>query len=387
MHTRRRTILLALLGILLVAGGALGAVLLPRLPALRCLTAFQDEVPADLEDFSAPPAGLRLLRDPLRYGVERAWVCAPPGAGPHPVLLFVHGVAPVGIRDGRILRAVRAFCSAGFLVVAPEVGALVDPTLRQGDVHRLARLLEAVAAGALDGAAPRRIGAVGISVGGAALLKVCAAFRAAGGHGLRAVLAIGAPADIRRPAESWFALPNPDPEGGEEFEWQRRNAAAFARNFVCRAALKARLGENPDRTLLRDWLARKPVPEGPAEGLTTEQGRAFMSWFLSDPAAWSAGRDALLHDAWDQLRPLSPAAWKDELAHLRGIAVFLLHGVGDPLVPLAEAARLRALLERHTVVSVLESHMVGHTTVEDVGLDERIEHLRFMDDFLDMVAR
>ena len=56
-------------------------------------------------------------------------------------------------------------------------------------------------------------------------------------------------------------------------------------------------------------------------------------------------------------------------------------------MPVSEARHLRDVIARHTVVSVLESHMVGHTTVEDVGLGERLSHLAFMDDFLDMVAR
>jgi pimeloyl-ACP methyl ester carboxylesterase len=387
MLPSRRALLLLLLGSVLLLGALAAATVLPRLPALRCLLAFQAEVPDDLEDFAHPPEGFRLLADAERFGVTRAWACAPEGDGPHPVMLFVHGVAPEGIRDGRILRAVRAFARGGFLVVAPEVGGLVDPTVRQGDEVRMLRLLRALAAGELEGAAPGRIGAVGISVGGAALLKVCAAYRAEGGRGLRAVMAIGAPEDVRRPAEDWFSLPNPDPEGGESFTWKRRNAAAFARNFVSRAALAKRFRDNPDRVVLRDWLAETWIPETPPEGLTTEAGRAFASWFLSEPSRWSAQRESVLRDGWDQMRPLSPAAWRKSLRHLRGVAVFLLHGVGDPLVPVAEAERLRAALRVHTAVSLLESRMVAHTTVADVGIGERLAHLAFMDDFLDMVAR
>lgn len=91
--------------------------------------------------------------------------------------------------------------------------------------------------------------------------------------------------------------------------------------------------------------------------------------------------------AAERVRGLSPALWDAELDHLRGIPVFLLHGRGDPLVPIEEAAHLATRLRRRTIVSVLESHMVGHTSVNEVGLGERIAHVVQMDDFFDMIGR
>ena len=43
----------------------------PRLPALRCLLAFQESVPEDLEKGKGkPPPGFTLLEDETRYGAQ-----------------------------------------------------------------------------------------------------------------------------------------------------------------------------------------------------------------------------------------------------------------------------------------------------------------------------
>jgi len=384
---RRVRIILGSVGLLaaavLVTGGF---VLGPRMGAVRCLTTFGWPAPDDLGRIEDAPDGFHVLADEAKYGVPHAFVRSMQDGKAHPTLVFVHGVAKVGLRDGRILRAIEAFHRAGFTIVAPEIGPLVDPTRPSAEVDGLDRLLDALAAGEIEGASAKRFGLVGISVGGALVLRAGARFQERGGRGLRGILAIGAPDDLRTPARDWFALPDPAPEGGASLEWRRRSAAAFARNFVYRAALEKRLGDHPDSTRLKDWLAESKLPESAAPALETEAGRALARIVHAPPAEREKERDALLADAWDQLVVLSPADWSAQLAHLGGIAVFLLHGYGDPLVPIAEADLLEARLKRHTLVSVLRSHIIGHTAVNDAGFGEQLAHVVFLDDFFDMVG-
>ena len=386
MGRRVRTILwtvgLIVVALLVTGGFVLG----PRMGAVRCLTTFGWPVPDDLGRIEDAPDGFTVLADEATYGVPYAFVRRTPDGKVHPTLVFIHGVARVGLRDGRILRAIEAFHRAGFTVIAPEIGPLLDPTRPSDEVDGLDRLLDALAAGRIEGASTSRFGLVGISVGGALALRAGARFQERGGRGLRGILAIGAPDDLRTPARDWFVLPDPAPEGGDSLEWRRNNAAAFARNFVLRAALEKRVGNHPDFTRLRDWLAEEALPAAAAPELETEAGQALARIVHAPAAERAKERDALLADAWHQLIVLSPADWSAQLTHLRGIAVFLLHGYGDPLVPIAEADLLAARLERHTLVSVLRSRVLGHTAVNGAGLREQLAHVVFLDDFFDMVG-
>ncbi len=382
-----RVRVLKVCGLLILAVACLAAALVvPRLPAVRCLLGFQAAVGADLETFDTPPAGFSLLADRARYGVERAWLL--PGAEARaPVLVFVHGVAPEGIRDGRIVNAVRAFGAAGFTVVAPELPSLVDPLDPEVPGAGVARLLRAMAEGAVEGVRPDRMGVVGISVGGALALRGCAAFRASGGAGLRAILAIGAPDDMRRPAVGWFEAENTSEADRGTLLWERQNAAEFARNFLLRAGLRRRLGEDPDIAALAAWLATAPVPTEPLTGVTSKAAWEAALWLMAPADLRATERERVLADAASRIEGLSPALFADELSHLRGVPIFLLHGHGDPLIPIEESAHLARRLRQHTVVSVLESHMVGHTSVNEVGLGEKLAHVVQMDDFFALVGR
>jgi len=374
----------ALLAFCVAAVGV--ALVVPRAPAIACLLGFQAAVGADLDVESPAPAGFRLLADEARYGVARAWHLAGKGRRA-PAILFVHGVAPEGIRDGRILHAARAFHAAGFTVVVPELPTLVNPLLEGEASLAVAGVLRAMTGGAIEGVHPERIGIVGISVGGGLALRGCAHFRAAGGVGIRALLLIGAPYDMRRTSVGWFEAEDHAEASDGSYTWEVRNAASFARNFLIRAGLRTRLGDDPDLELLAAWMASEPLPTEPLVGVNSPAALAIAKLLHAEPAVRAAARERVLADATQRIESLSPALWLDDLVHLRGTAVFLLHGHGDPLVPITEAPLLAERLRKHTVVSVLESHMVGHTSVNDATLGEKLAHVVQMDDFFRMIGR
>jgi len=381
---RRRTrVLLGLGGVLLLLAGAAALYLGPRWDALRCLLAFTEDVPPD----GTCPEGFERVRDASRLGVDDAWIARPSGGGRRPLLVFVAGIAPNGLEDGRIVRAVDAFRRGGFVVVAPEVKGLVDPGGTDMDEGGLGRLLDRLAAGAVPDADATHTGVVAISVGAGYALRVLAS-RAAAGLGVpRAFLAVGAPADLDRCARRWFEEPplgKPAPETDED---ERRHAAELARNMLWRTAAAKIVGDAVDAATLNEWLKEKWVPEWPPEGLATDAGRAYAAMVLGPPAGWIARRDEVLAAAATWTAWLSPAGFADELAALRGLSVFLLHGEADPLVPASEMEPLARLLRAHVPVTTLESRMVSHTDVGDVGLGERFAHLDFMDAFFDTIVQ
>lgn len=384
---RRTRIILLIFGLLVFLGIATGTVLLgPRVGATRTLVTFAWKVPDDLESLEKAPAGYVLLEASSVPGLEHVFLRREDDGARHPTIVLVHGVAAVGLRDGRLRRAIEAFHRGGFTVVAPELGPLVDPTRPAAELAGLDRLLDAVAAGEIPGADGRKFGLVGISVGGAVALRAAAAFRARGGQGLRAVLAIGAPDDLRVPAEDWFSLPNAASEGVHDFFWERQHAAAFARNFVARAALGTRVQDPADIRALRDWLAADELPKEPAPALVSDSAKALAALLLAAPEERAREGAALLKDAWAQLRPLSPADWDEALSDLRGVAVFLLHGEEDPLVPVGQVELLAERLRKHTLVTVLRSRLLGHTAIGDGSFGEWADHILFLDDFFDMLG-
>jgi len=385
--SRRARRVLPFLGLLAaIAAGTLGGAAVPRWPALRCLRAFQEPVPADLERGASLPEDLALLEGADRYGARRALLRLGPGSRA-PTLLFVHGVAPEGLEDGRIVHAVRAFGRAGFTVIAPELPTLVDPLDAAPVGAGVAQVLAAIGRGAYAGADPRRIGVVGISVGGALALRGCADFLAAGGSGLRAVLAIGAPDDLDRTSFDWFREADAAPECDGTLAWERAHAAAFARNYLVRAGLLATYGDDPEVRALAAWLAKEELPTHDPAGVARPDLLELARLVRALPDERAAAREGILARARARIAALSPAWWDRDLRRLAGVAVFLLHGHGDPLVPVSEVAHLARRIGRYTVVSVLESHMLAHTTVEDVGLAEQVAHLVQMDDFFDMIGR
>jgi len=381
---RRLLLASSLIGMALLT--ALALVVVPRLPAIRCLLAFQEATPDDLAVGTPAPADLRWLEDEVRYGAQRAWLLRQPDPSA-PTLVFVHGVAPKGLRDGRIVQAVRAFGRAGFTVIAPELPTLVDP-LDQSPVGAVVfRCLQRIAGGAYQGARRDRIGIVGISVGGALALRGAARFVAAGGRELRAALLIGAPDDLRRSARAWFAAADPAPVSDGSLAWRQANAAAFGRLYLIRAGLLPTYGDDAEVRRLDAWLGDgAPAAKTPSD-LRRPELAALAHLVHAVPAVRAAARETILARAASRIEALSPALWDKDLPHLAGMAIFLLHGHGDPLVGIDEEARLADRLRTHTLVAVLASHMVAHTHVQSVGLAERLAHVVQMDDFFDMIAR
>jgi hypothetical protein len=156
--------------------------------------------------------------------------------------------------------------------------------------------------------------------------------------------------------------------------------------MLWRAAVTNMVPHEKDAAILAAWLKEAWVPEKAPEGLEGREGKAFAAMVLGGLDNWAASRTRVTAATDSFTLWLSPVRWSDEISPLAGTHVFLLHGVGDPLVPVTEMEPLADLLRDATTVTTLESHMLGHVDVASAGLGERWDHVLFMDAFFDAVC-
>ena len=386
--TRGRRWLLRILGVLALLGAA-GYLFVWR--PVSSAAAFLTRLTGPTPDAAALlAAGVRtwpaVPGEGGRAGVPRCLVLDGPEAS-SPVLVVVAGVTPEGIDDPRVGLLALSLRAAGFAVVAPELLRLARP----GEGPDPAEAVRAaLAAAARPGAGPwdgKRVGVVGVSLGGGVALRaVAAASRVRPSVPVSALLLVGMPDDVRTLAPGWFRLPVAG-ESDEQSVTAHSEAGLFARHSVLRAALPALVPE-ADVAPLRAWIdavGEKPSGRLPAPALLTSP--AAMRW-ISVVRAESEALPADVAWALEAAAPLlalvSPAAWDDELQGVTA-PVFLLHGQSDPLVSSDEMAPLARRLERHTRVERLHSRLIAHVSVESPGVLETWRHLRFLTEFFEAV--
>jgi pimeloyl-ACP methyl ester carboxylesterase len=311
---------------------------------------------------SAPVDGVateELMLDGVRarrYGTE----------GP-PVLLL-HGVHPDGIEEPRLVRFASLLAKAGLLVVTPELGALSRVELDPRAPESIGRAARALAA------RERRasVGVVGISFGGGLALVAAAE----GEPAIGAVMAIGPHHDARRCARFWLGEPVAGPDGERPAVEPERYgplvlAYAYASDY---------LDGVPDREPARAVLAALLREDAQA----ARQGLAALSADARariDPlrhgqsiAPAIARLNALLEAHAGDLEALSPAG------RLRGVQapVFLLHGLGDPLIPSIESHHLARELPEASLAALLRSPLLGHADTRPATLVDELEVVHLM---------
>lgn len=371
-------------GLLLVGALLLGTAAVLVVPRWRGVRLWMDLTGDEALDPGArglfavplpPPA------DPAAPWQPKVWIARFPdvrGApGSQPGLLFAHGLAAEGLGDERIQRVVHALGRAGFLVLAPEIASLRWPGHYAPDIADLAGELARLDAPDLAPleADPRRHGAMGVSLGGALLLRALAHHIREGGVAPRAVLLIGVPYDLE-PLLALWSGPPPATWTAAQVEEHR-----FARSGVLMAAVPGLFhdDEHVRRTLLA-WLATAWVPPD-LPALDDERALEFAR-HVQDPTVAPAWRDRVRAAAWERLGPLSLAQHADELVALKDVEVFLVHGRGDALIP---AAQMEALARHLPRARPLLSGLLGHADLGEASLAERWAHVTWVDDFLDAI--
>jgi len=316
--------------------------------------------------------GVREVETTVRVAGEarEATLFLPPGRGPAPGWLVLHGLTVPGRRHAAMLRFVRSLAASGAVVLVPDVPSWralrLDATAARATLEAGVARLEGMAE-----VRPGGVGAVGFSFGATQVL-MAAADPAMHGR-LNGVVAFGGYCDLPRLLRSLFT-------GEHEWEgvWRTLDPDPYGRwiasgNFltllpgcegmhaVANAALElaveaGRRGEwawGPRYDAMKTELARDFTPEerriweivAPPSNVAPELEAAREL-----AARFAAG--ALEHDTGLDPRP--------HLAEVRA-RVVLSHGRQDRLIPYTETLRLMSMLPPQARASATITGLFAHS--------------------------
>jgi hypothetical protein len=304
-------ILLALLGVVLRFGAALGFTLALAAPSLEAW--LEGPLPAPVDDeVTIPFDGGRLVADRYRP------------AAPRGALLLVHGLSRAGRRHPELVRLARLLSRHGQLVLVPQLEGLAAFRLGGREVEEIEAAVRY-----LRGSG-HRAGIAGFSFGaGPALL---AAVRQ---PDLRLAGSFGGYADLRNVIE--FVTTGVHRFGGQRYtarqeEYNRWKLLALLAAFAEEARDRALLGEIAERK-----LANPAADAGPLEAGLGPGGSAVLAVAVNrrgeNVAPLLVRLPAPAREALDRLSPLAA------VPRLPG-RLLLAHGADDDSIPFTESLRL-----------------------------------------------
>lgn len=244
------------------------------------------------------------------------------------LILFMHGMSPVGRRDPRMRRASRALAAAGFRVLTPTVPDFEALRVDVGTTDHVEACIRGVHARQdLTGGRPFGL----FSVSYSAAISLLASTRDGVAPMLSAICALGTFSD----AVSWARYLMSD-EGADE----------YARLIIFQNLLHCVTGRRPavDHALsvaLRDNWHQRAEPELKAvlAGLSPED-RELVVALREDPATWRRlGAEVIAR----QGAVFEALNVRDQASRLR-VPTMLLHGSGDNVIPAEESRALHAAM-------------------------------------------
>jgi len=302
----------------------------------------------------------------------------PRGRTQPPGVVLLHGIHRLGIDEPRLVNFARALAASGLVVMTPQLEELASyrveaksiATIGEAAKH-LARSPELKEGG---------VTVMGFSfAGGLALL---AAAEPSYAPSMKAVLAVGAHADMTRVAEFFATNRSVSPEG-DVHELRAHDYGALvlvhghAADFF--AEEDAAVAEEALRLWLwQDWDAARAraaslSPEGKARIDALFEGR--LDPVAEDLVAWSRKHGVALE-------AVSPARRLGSLA----AKTFVLHGAGDDVVPATEAAWLAREIPEKARGALLVSPAVKHVEPgKEASLFEQLRLVHFVKELLDAV--
>jgi len=299
---------------------------------------------------------------PTRHGPMPGRVYAPDPAI-HAATLLVPGINPTGLDEPRLIEFARALAGSGVPIVTVAPDDLVAFRVTAADTDRIEDAAGWLAdQPALTGGG--RPGLVGVSFAGG--LAIVAAGRPAVRDRLAFVLSFGGHGDLPRVLR--FLCTGELADGTRERPHDYGTAVVLL-NVLDRLVPPAQV--EPLREAVLSFMEASRLAMIDAEEARREFARArALEAALPEPAAgWMRRVNARdVEGSGPRLLPYALAIGADpalspERSPAPAAPVFLLHGVGDIVIPTLETDRLAAWLDGRTDVRALVTPLVTHAEV------------------------
>ncbi len=341
--------------------GAGGNGLDHHLRAAALLLRFQapGETPTGLAAYGAVPVAVDDFAIATSAAPIRGRIYRPTGVDHAPGMVLVHGVHRDGIDEPRLGELATVLASSGIAVLTPEVRSLTRYRIGEEAVAEIGAAASSLAA---ELGRPR-VGVMGISFAGG--LSLLAGADPAHGGAIAFVVTVGAHHDLRRVAR-WYAGATAAGPGGEPAD---ASPHPYGAGVLIHAAAEEFF--TPEGLpLARELLELVLAGRGEDARARLFELRAADRAKLEQILAFCSGRPVAAADT-DPLR----AQYLAVLArHDRELAVasptgrlarypkpvFLLHGLGDPIVPATETLWLARELPSSRVEGRLLTPFLRH---------------------------
>jgi pimeloyl-ACP methyl ester carboxylesterase len=265
-------------------------------------------------------------------------------------MILVHGIHHLGIDEPRLMNFARAATSNGFAVLTPEIAALADYHVDGASISTIgestAWLQQRLGTGPVT--------VVGVSfAGGLSLLTACDPRYAP--H-IRTLVLMGAYANLGRVAQFLATSQAEFPDGHlEPYSAHDYGAAVFVYSHLDQFFPASDLAVAHDA--LRDWLWERPDDAQALFPRLSPSSRATMQILLARQI--DRLRPKLLNTIRAEASQLSAISPEGKLGALH-VAVFLLHGATDDIIPSTETLWLEKEIPKPYLRAALISPAFSH---------------------------
>ena len=260
-----------------------------------------------------------------------------------PGILFLPGLTRQGYDHPRFTAVARALARTGFPILTPDIRVLKELRLEESSLEETIFWLDWWLHRSPQKG--RRVGLLGVSVGGTLGLKA-AAKRS---QQVSFVVSIGGYQDLERCRQRWFG-------GGDSTlrhgDYPVRYYGKWIWMLTVLEALQPASNREPLRSILYALIEKGRLEAGGPE--LSEEGQRWLRIATHDSVGELFG--TALPPNPDRLHRLSA---NRELSRVQ-CPVFLVHGLQDELIPPSETLELRDLLVR-APTSVLLTPLISHT--------------------------